>query len=134
MDGLILPEPSQTNYNSLAELTEEWEDYEEPKENKFYWIDYDGEIVKDGTTPFDNDTEAMKAIGNWFETEEEAERAVEKLKAWKRLKDKGFRFLGCDCDDNSIAIDSTIGDMREEDCAVNALIARDLNLLFGGRE
>lgn len=34
---------------------------------------------------------AYKRIGNYFETREEAERAVRKLKAWKRLKDKGFR-------------------------------------------
>ena len=34
----------------------------------------------------------MKQIGNYFETKEEAELAVEELKAWKRLKDKGFRF------------------------------------------
>jgi hypothetical protein len=36
----------------------------------------------------------MKSIGNYFESKEEAEKAVEKLKAWKRLKDKGFKFLG----------------------------------------
>lgn len=34
---------------------------------------------------------AYKRLGNYFETREEAERAVRKLKAWKRLKDKGFR-------------------------------------------
>ena len=33
-----------------------------------------------------------KSIGNYFETKEEAEKAVEKLKAWKRLKDKGVTF------------------------------------------
>lgn len=31
-------------------------------------------------------------IGNCFQTKEEAERAVEKLKAWKRLKDSGLKF------------------------------------------
>ena len=74
---------------TLAELNAEWEDYEEPKE---YWhIDCDGEIEDDEYegTSFDKD---CKAIGNYFETKEEAEKAVEKLKAWKRLKDKGFRF------------------------------------------
>ena len=37
-----------------------------------------------------------------FETREEAEKAVEKLKAWTRLKDKGFKFVVCYHDDESI--------------------------------
>lgn len=35
---------------------------------------------------------ARKAIGNYFKTKEEAEKALKKLEAWKRMKDKGFRF------------------------------------------
>lgn len=31
-------------------------------------------------------------IGNYFETREEAEKAVERLKAWERLKDAGLKF------------------------------------------
>lgn len=31
-------------------------------------------------------------IGNCFQTKEEAERAVEKLRSWKRLKDSGLKF------------------------------------------
>jgi hypothetical protein len=74
-------------YNNLAELCEKWEDYEEPK--TFFTIYYDGTISEfmDGD---DEQIRDMKAIGNYFETKEEAEKAVEKLKAWKRLKDKGF--------------------------------------------
>ena len=61
-------------YTSLAELNEEWEDYEEPKE---YWYVYAdkpqradcGDILE----------EDFKAIGKYFETKEEAEKAVEKL-------------------------------------------------------
>ena len=76
-------------YTSLAELNEDWEDYEELKE---YWylneyLELDHEMWTD--TEFDN---KLKALGNYFETKEEAEKAVEKLKAWKRLKDKGFKF------------------------------------------
>lgn len=78
--------------HSLAELNEEWEDVlEEPKE--FWYIDCNGAIRYDN----DEDTEFAnhcKQIGNYFETKEEAENAVEKLKAWKRLKDKGFKFIG----------------------------------------
>lgn len=71
-------------YTSLAELNTEWEDYEEPKE---YWcITGRGNLhhLQDMTDENDKD---HREIGNYFETEEEAELAVEKLKAWKRLKD-----------------------------------------------
>ena len=83
---------STLNAISIDEIKNEWEDYEEPKE--YWFIDYDGGII-----PFDRRKETatdrlMKSIGNYFETKEEVELAVRKLKAWKRLKDKGFRFKG----------------------------------------
>ena len=110
---------------TLAELNEGWEDYEEPKE--YWFIDYDGGII-----PFDRRKETatdrlMKSIGNYFETREKAEKAVEKLKAWKRLKDKGFRFNGW----NGTQIGSNIAYISEiyyEGCA------DDMDLLFGGEE
>lgn len=89
--------------NTLARLCQEWEDM--PEEPKEYWfIDYDGGII-----PFDRQKETatdkmMKSIGNYFETKEEAERAVEKIKAWKRLKDKGFKsYSSSICGDDFIA-------------------------------
>ena len=83
---------NQNTYNSLAELNKEWEDV--PEEPKRYWfIENDGEI---NSIRVDDDLaetlSASKDIGNYFETEEEAEKAVEKLKAWKRLKDSGISF------------------------------------------
>lgn len=80
--------------NSLAELNEEWEDYEEPKVG--YIIDPMDEdyISADNSGYEESDIERAKELGIWLETEEEAKKAVEKLKAWKRLKDKGFRFTG----------------------------------------
>lgn len=79
--------------HSLAELNEEWEDVpEEPKE--YWYIDpmvcgvYCTKIKKD-----EDLYDFNKQIGNYFETEEEAEKAVEKLEALKRLKDKGFKFI-----------------------------------------
>lgn len=75
-------------YDSLAELNEEWEDYEGPKE--YWFIDYGGRI-KAMNDANDEEDVARKEIGNYFETKEEAEKTVEKLKAWKRLKDKGFK-------------------------------------------
>lgn len=79
-------------FNSLAELNEEWEDYQEPKE--YWFVDYDGGIVPFSKMKETATDKSMKQIGNYFETKEEAEQAVEKLKAFKRLKDLGFRFDG----------------------------------------
>ena len=107
----------------------EWEDYEEPKE--YWFIDYDGGIV-----PFNRNKETatdklMKAIGNYFETKEEAELAVRKLKAWKRLKDNGFRFQfwvsSYSGDSISFIIDWINANSKKE-------IENDLDLLFGGEE
>lgn len=82
------------SYNSLADLNAEWEDApEEPK--KYWYIDCRPKIATyhtiDTGSGYD---ERQKEIGNYFETKEKDERAVEKLKAWKRLKDKGFEFIG----------------------------------------
>ncbi len=76
-------------YSSLAGLNKEWEDApEEPKE--YWYIDINGEIMSDNVE--DDTVKVMREIGNYFDTREEAEKAVEKLKAWKRLKDAGFKF------------------------------------------
>lgn len=116
-------------YNSLAELNAEWEDYEEPKE--YWFIAGRGAVehaldVGDENDPFDK---GHKEMGNYFETKEEAEKAVERLRAWKRLKDKGFRFerwlLGGEYG-NTI----TFSDYIESDDETRA----DLELLFGGEE
>ena len=76
-------------YSTLKDLVEEWEDYREPK--TAWFIDPQGDIQEWRDVECDDWTKE-KAIGNYFESKEEAEQAVEKLKAWKRLKDKGFRF------------------------------------------
>lgn len=87
-------------YNSLAELNEEWEDAsEEPLKSYWFINDLDGEpmkceLKKYTKSSFIKWSECRKQIGNYFETKQEAEKALEKLKAWKRLKDKGFRFIG----------------------------------------
>lgn len=111
---------------SITELNEKWEDYKEPKE---YWY-----VSDTGDVFCSIDTECQiaiyhKEIGNYFDTLEEADKAVCKLKAWKRLKDKGFRFerwlLG-DEYGNTI----TFSDYIEYDDETRA----NLNLLFGGEE
>lgn len=118
-------------YRTLAELNKEWEDYEEQKE--IYFVDSQGDIQiwRDESC---DDWSKEKSIGNYFETEEEAEKAVEKLKAWKRLKDKGFRFKGLattnlDMDCIEFDIDDIEG-MSFRDSETH----KDLDLLFGGEK
>ena len=109
------------DYDTIAELNEEWEDYEEPKE--YYFIRDDGSGV--GYSPIGNSTVAKRRekIGNYFSSREEAEKAVEKLKAWKRLKEKGFKFL------DHIDRDCGQGLTRYEWSGY--IDGEDLDLLFG---
>ena len=111
---------------TLKKLVEEWEDYEEPKE--YWYLENNGDIDKE-TYDCDSYEEKMIEIGNYFETREEAEQAVEKLKAWKRLKDKGFRFVGIDWRDRG-----TIGDYEIYARVEGEVCSLDLDLLFGGKE
>lgn len=120
-------------YDSLAELNEEWEDA--PEEPKEYWfMDYGGRIkaINDAN---DEEDAARKEIGNYFETKEEAELALRKLKAWKRLKDKGFRFShirsidGVSIKYKDLDQYTIIAYADEDGCDQECL-----NLLFGGEE
>lgn len=120
-------------YHSLAELNEEWEDYEEPKE--FYYIEPNGVISRiDGWECYtEADNEIMKTLGNYFETKEEAEKAVEKLKAWKRLKDKDFQFHG----HNALGLGEITFSLDFEDMDDEGKIGQlrhDLDLLFSGED
>ena len=119
---------------TLESLTKEWEDVKEPKEH--YWvIDEDGVLVCRAVGAFVNE-EMCKQIGNYFETKEEAEKAVEKLKAWKRLKDAGFRFGGweTDIDGDLISVLCNRKDRVQFNNAETLAMAKDLDLLFGGEE
>lgn len=108
-------------------FTDWFEEYEDPKE---YWcIDWTGGInhitVLEGTDEYE---ENKKQIGNYFETREDAVNALEKLEAFKRLKDKGFKFCGFAytelCDYARVNIKATI---------INDSINEDLELLFGDK-
>lgn len=109
-------------FRSLAELNEEWEDYEEVKEHwyinamglVFSCNDLSGEYV-----------EKLKRIGNYFETIKEAKRAVECLRAWKRLEDNGFKFRAYQLQELNIKfwLDHGYTGMKD-----------DLDLLFGSKE
>lgn len=122
--------PEMYSYTSLAELNAEWCDVEE--EPKEHWHIRDGEVYRSEIGPCIK-TEKRKEIGNYFETEEEAEKAAEKLKAWKRLKDKGFRFNNWDLD----ADDEDVNVLLSSDSYKGNKVydfANDLDLLFGGEE
>lgn len=117
-------------YDSLAELNSEWEDYKEPEED-FWYIDSDCETYGVSRAFNQNDSDDVlfnKSIGNYFETKEEAEKAVEKLKALKRLKDNGMIKYSFHKEKTGIDFDFytlTILAPRDKD---------SLNLLFGGEE
>lgn len=120
---------------NVAEMIEAgWEDYEEPIKPYWFINDLDGKPMKCdlkncGKSNFIEWSEHRKEIGNYFETKEEAEKALEKLKAWKRLKDKGFRFTGFS--GGRTIIEFTFDDY----CSGEPSSAfDDLDLLFGGGE
>ena len=99
-----------TYYNSLAELNEEWEDYEKPKECDYYTIESDGSILKSHKPKFINNLlDPMKSIGNYFETKEEAEKAVEKLKALTEAKEDGLKIKGYYYNHEDLVILADIG-------------------------
>lgn len=100
-------------YTSLAELNEEWEDYEAG----YYKF-----------TPTLLDNRIVALIVDEKATREEAEKLMVKLKAYKRLKDKGFRF-----DDYHIPAGEIHFDME---IPIDSLheIAKDMDVCFGGKE
>lgn len=115
--------------STLEELCEVWEDYEEP-EGCWFITEYGGvEEARDGSKV--EDDEDYTKIGNCFKTRAEAEKAVEKLKAWKRLKDKGLKFTGWRRDG------APFGDVIRidlDDPHGTVGIVDDLDLLFGGED
>lgn len=112
-------------YKKLADLYAEWEDYEEPKE---YWYIYGNQVLKNECDSVIE--ECFKEIGNHFDTREEAEKAVEKLKAWKRLKEANIDYkLSHEYDDFTETMHANVS------FSFNSypLVGKDLDLLFGGK-
>ena len=121
-------------YTSLTELSDEWEDYEEPKE--YWYVSCDGRVLK-ATTDEDEYNEkhisGHKEIGNHFETKEEAEKAVEKLKAWKRLKDYNVKFnldFVCKRINFTYSINKPLLDVLDDE----EQIFNNMKIVFGGEE
>ena len=116
-------------FNSLAELNEEWEDYEEPKE--YWYLNSDGIAHATDSGKYPDSDFLREEIGNYFETCEEVEKAVKKLKAYKRLKDVGFKFCGTDRLDYTNCIKYSFASDTRYD---HEEMLKDLDLLFGGEE
>jgi hypothetical protein len=124
---------NQNTYSSLAEFIEEWEDYEEPK--TFWAISWAGEPEEYDAKNTPEELKNMaKQIGNYFSSKEEAELAVRKLKAWKRLKDKGVKIIGYYCDGETNRKGEFSGEVN---VTIDVPQEVDINifyLLFGGEE
>lgn len=122
--------PGGPLYYSLAELNEDWEDYKEPKAH--YSITQFGDVVDEVDGYMSETIDEMKKIGNYFNTREEAEQAVEKLKAWKRLKDKGITFEAKVIDRKWYIAPKANPSQRTFDEAYD--IHKDLMIIFGGED
>ena len=103
-------------YTSLTELNAEWEDYEDPKGSAL-------DLMILTLTNFienvpDEDKVDLK----------DCRQMLEKLKAWKRLKDKGFRVL------HKKVIGEYINVSYILNYPATNVEEKDLNLLIGGEE
>lgn len=118
-------------YRGINGLSAEWEDYKEPKE--YWYIDSACTGGIDKSKIFDCEhcekiDDFNKSIGNYFLDKKEAKKAVEKLKAWKRLKDKGLHATTFYVEDGSLVIRAKTHNSS------GAENWEDLDLLFGGEE
>lgn len=107
----------EKNPNILTDWFEEVNEstrWKPETEQKYYYADSDGSVDSDIWCDYSAIDDDRFDIGNCFKTEEEAEKAVEKLKAWKRLKDSGLKFK----DWNKINYDRTF--------CINAEIEHDV--------
>ena len=96
---------------TLEILTKEWEDYEEPN------LIPDQIFLKGSRVCID------------YKNAEAGRKALEKLKAWKRLKDKGFRFCSWfyDIENQEIKIKAEFKEFEE---VIVGQKRQDLDLLF----
>ena len=124
-EGIII---SGICYDKISDIANEWEDFEEPKKK---WLITEGGYILGYSPEIKNEGEK---IGNCFETKEEAQKAVKKLKAWKRLKDLcQFSFNGIITNSRGkisgvkVAFDERPATFKEQEQAY-----KDLYLLFGG--
>ena len=115
-------------YNSITELTRDWEDYE----GGTWYITENGEVRQDRSICITEEEKDYIEIGNRFATREEAEKAVEKLKAWKRLRDNGLKPTKWEREQR---FDDKCSIIVNFDVKFDSGVCdKDLDLLFGGEE
>ena len=106
-------------YDNLTDLYDKWKDYEEPKGTALYWM----------ILTLENFIE-NEPDNRWIDLDD-CKQMLKKLKAWQRLKDKGFRFKGYTDDSGDLfscqVIRCNFDDFGKES-------RKDLNLLFGGKK
>lgn len=117
----------------MKELKERYDDWKDSRDPERYWyLGSDGTIgsgIDDGRY-FDK---RYPEIGNHFKTKAEAKRTMHKLKAWARLKNRGFKVGAVFT--NGITrgeIRYTLPEDRVYSVEEENEIRRDLDLLFGG--
>ena len=124
-------------FETLKGMNEMFEDApEEPKGTYFINTQGDVQFWDSSSFAYPDDWTKEKEIGNYFDSREEAEKVVKKLKALKRLKDKGFSFDPVDryealCGNGfNIPITATMPPEAYTDTEVS----KDLDICFGGEE
>lgn len=119
---------------SITELNEKWEDYQGPE--TFWYISPTGTPIKSTTSIYDPlEIHLMKRIGNYFESEEDSEKAVEKCIAWTRLKDNcGISFSRLNRDKKGRPVSINLEFNNEGRTTFDEAVqnVEDLTLLFGG--
>ena len=104
----------------------------------YYYIDSACEGDIDRNEIFDCEhckriDEFNKSIGNYFNTREEAEKAVRKLKAWKRLKDTYHITFDLDFVKNTISFTYRIDDTLHSAIDEERIVFEDIKTIFGGK-
>ena len=85
----------EKNPNILADWFEEIREstrWKPEMGHDYYYISGDGHVYDNSWDDSQFVDRGRFEIGNCFESREEAEKAVERLKAWERLKDAGLKF------------------------------------------
>lgn len=134
-DGIYLYDETTDQWYKyeLDLLAKWWEYYEKPEKPEEHWaIDQFGEPINvSGLSSLQ--LEKLHQLGNDFSSENATIEVLEKLKAWRRLEDKGFRFDGYDVAHKSNGnlagqIFYDAGNYSIED------IENEMDLLFGGED
>lgn len=97
-------------YGNLAELNKEWEDAPEGPET--HWM-IDTSVLEPVREIAGNPYEINKEIGNWFSSKEEAEKAVEKLKALTEAKKDGLVIKGYYYNHDDLVVLADIGNCNK---------------------